>query len=458
MGNSNISKSSFRDPNGFIFIREGSLYRQVNHEYIDNYDMLMGSGLYDTLIKEELLIPHTEVNIKPEIPEKVYKIIKPEMLDFISYPYEWSFSELKDAALATIKIQKLAFEHGMSLKDSSAYNIQFRNGKPVFIDTLSFEKYVEGEPWVAYRQFCQHFFAPLALMCYKDIRLSQLFKIYIDGIPLDLASKLLPSKTRFKSSILLNIHMHAKSQKKHSSDASSEVVYKMSKTNFSALIESLEKSVKKLEWIPSGTEWGDYYTFTNYTDDSFKYKHDLVERFIDKTESKMIWDLGANTGEFSQIPAKKGIKTISFDIDPAAVEKNYIYCTKNDEKNVLPLILDLTNPSPSIGWNNEERMSLKERRHPDTVLALALIHHIAISNNVPFEPIAQFFASICSNLIIEFVPKSDSQVKILLATREDIFNEYTQESFEKEFRKYFNIICKEHIQDSERVLYLFKKL
>ncbi len=454
-----VLKSSFRDPNGFMFKRNDTLYRQVNHEYKDNYDLLMENGLYEKLILEGLLIPHEEVDIDPETPKKCYKILRPELIDFISYPYEWSFSELKDAALTTIRIQKIALEFGMSLKDSSSYNIQFKSGKPVFIDTLSFEKYYEGKPWVAYRQFCQHFLAPLALMSYTDIRLNQLLKIYIDGIPLDLASSLLPTKTRFKSSILLNIHLHAKSQEKYSSESSkNEKTIKMSRSYLSALLESLEGAVKKLQWKPGGTEWGEYYTFTNYSDSSFINKKKLVESYIKKTETKMLWDLGANTGEFSKIPAEKGITTISFDIDPAAVEKNYVNCKINNERNILPLILDLTNPSPSIGWNNEERMSIKERKLPDTVLALALIHHIAISNNVPFQNIAQFFVSICNNLIIEFVPKSDSQVKKLLATREDIFHEYNQDSFEKEFGRKFHIICKEQIQDSDRILYLFKKI
>ena len=184
--------SSFRDPSGFLFIREGVLYRQVNRAYAENYARLMESGLYAKLVKAGLLIPHTEANIDPPAPELAFKVICPERVPFISYPYEWSFGQLKDAALATLSIQKRALKAGMSLKDASAYNIQFYQAKPTLIDSLSFEIYQEGEPWVAYRQFCQHFLAPLALMAYRDVRLSQLLRVYIDGIPLDLASSLLP--------------------------------------------------------------------------------------------------------------------------------------------------------------------------------------------------------------------------------------------------------------------------
>jgi len=181
--------ASFRDPSGFLFSRQGVLYRQVNQIYAEHCDRLMSSDLYARLIKAGLLIPHEEVNVEPEEPSLAYKVIKPEPVRFISYPYEWSFSQLKDAALATLAIQMRALESGMVLKDASAYNIQFHHGKPMLIDTLSFEIYHEGDPWVAYRQFCQHFLAPLSLMANKDVRLGQLMRIYIDGIPLDLASR-----------------------------------------------------------------------------------------------------------------------------------------------------------------------------------------------------------------------------------------------------------------------------
>jgi len=205
--------SSFRDPSGFIFHKDGILYRQINESYKENYDHLINSELYDELVSNDLLIPHKEVIESPPLPEKAYKVIQPEKISFISYPYEWSFSQLKQAALTSLEIQKISMNFGMSLKDCSAFNIQMRNAKPILIDTLSFEKYQEGQTWKAYKQFCQHFLAPLALISYRDIRLSQLFRIYMDGIPLDLTSKLLPFRTRSMFSLLAHIHIHSKSQK-----------------------------------------------------------------------------------------------------------------------------------------------------------------------------------------------------------------------------------------------------
>lgn len=448
---------SFRDPSGFLFYRDGLLYRQVNIGYKENYDDLMNSGLYEALADAGLLISHKEVEIEGAKADETYKIIKPERIPFISYPYEWSFSQLRDAALTTLKIQKKALDFGISLKDCSAYNIQFRKGKPVLIDTLSFEKYCEGRPWVAYRQFCQHFLGPLALMSYTDIRLNQLFRIYIDGVPLDLLSSLLPFRTRFRLSLFSHIHLHAKSQRYYADKIVNTSGRKMTRLSFKGLVDNLESAIKKLNWQPKHTEWADYYEDTNYSVDALGHKKQVIAEFIERINLKYVWDLGANDGMFSRIASDKGIQTISFDIDPAAVEKNYLKCVKRNETNILPLLLDLTNPSPSIGWENSERMSLLERGPADTVFALALIHHLAISNNLPLNKIAGFFSRICKTLIIEFVPKSDSQVQRLLSTREDIFGNYKQEVFENEFKRYFTIQSSVKIKDSERTLYLMHR-
>ena len=453
-----VVHSSFRDPSGFVFWQGGSIYRQINRAYKDDFDHLLESGLYRALVEEGLLVRHEEVAFEGIGPELAYKLIKPEPLPFISYPYEWSFSQLKDAALTTLRIQKRALDFGMSLKDCSAYNIQFLRGKPIFIDTLSFENYSEGSLWVAYRQFCQHFLAPLALMSYRDVRLSQLSRTHLDGIPLDLASLLLPFRTRFSFSLLSHIHLHAKSQARYADKrVDTKRRPKLSRLGLVGIIDSLESGVKKLSWNPKGTEWGEYYEDTNYSTDAFQHKKQIVADFLEAIKPADIWDLGGNIGVFSRIASDKGIPTVSFDIDPAAVEKNYLESRRRGEANILPLLSDLTNPSPAIGWQNRERMSLVERGPADAALALALVHHLAISNNTPFAKIAEFFASICGSLIVEFVPKSDSQVQRLLATREDIFVDYTQQAFEREFAGCFDLERSQPISGSERTLYLMRR-
>ncbi|MBI5963317.1 MAG: class I SAM-dependent methyltransferase [Chloroflexi bacterium] len=450
--------ASFRDPSGFLFTRNGTLYRQINRAYSNDYARLMDSGLYGKLVKAGLLIPHVESDQLPAESDAAFKVIQPERVPFISYPYEWSFSQLKDAALTTLSIQKRALKLDMSLKDASAYNIQFMRGRATLIDTLSFEDYKEGQPWAAYKQFCQHFLAPLALMSYRDVRLSQLLRVYIDGVPLDLASALLPLKTKFNFGLLTHIHFHADAQKRYSDKAINprERRMSMSKQALIGLIESLENTIQKLIWKPAGTEWGDYYENTNYTDSAFEHKKQLVNEWALEKKPALVWDLGGNTGVFSREAALSGAFTVSFDIDPAAVEQNYRTVKSKKEQNVLPLVLDLTNPSPSLGWNNNERDSFAGRGPVDMALALAVIHHLAISNNVPLPQLAEFFASRCKWLVIEFVPKSDSQVQKLLSSREDIFPGYSREGFESAFSSRFLIRKAESVRDSERTLYLME--
>ena len=460
MTNSQQHDASFRDPSGFLFSRSGTLYRQVNQIYATDYEHLMSSGLYEKLVENGRLVSHREVEIEPANPALVYKVLEPERVPFISYPYEWSFGMLREAALTTLAIQKRALKAGMTLKDSSAYNIQFLCGKAALIDSLSFEVYNPGEPWVAYRQFCQHFLAPLALMALVDVRLSQLLRVYIDGVPLDLGSRLLPFRTRLNVGLLTHIHIHARAQKRYAGKEVSQAGRGagMSPQALRGLIDSLENTVKKLRWKPIGTEWGDYYEFTNYSDEAFEIKKRLVAAWSSRVNPKLVWDLGANAGVFSRAAGPGNAFVAAWDIDPCAVERNYLQMRKAKEQNILPLVLDLTNPSPSIGWHNRERASLSDRAPADLVLALALIHHLAISNNVPLPQVADFFADMGRWLVIEYVPKSDSQVQKLLKSRKDIFDGYTREGFEQAFSQRFKVHEVQQVGDSERVLYLMERI
>ncbi len=466
-----ILSASFRDPSGFLFTYQGTLFRQINQVYAEDYTRLMETGLYAKLVKAGLLVPHREVEASQagqSLAEKgeshpresqAFRFIQPERIPFISYTYEWSYGQLKDAALATLSIQKRALKMGMSLKDASAYNIQFFHGRPTLIDTLSFENYREGEPWVAYRQFCQHFLAPLALMAYQDVRLSQLLRIYIDGIPLDLASRLLPARTRLNFGLYTHIHLHASAQRKYAEVRLQEVRRgrTMSRQALLGLIESLISTVRKLAWKPSGTEWADYYEATNYSEAGFAHKMNLVGDWLARIKPSLVWDLGANTGVFSRQAVKNGAYCVGGDIDPAAVERNYRQIKADKEDRLLPLVIDLTNPSPALGWQNQERASWIERGPADAVLALALIHHLAISNNVPLARIADFLAGLGEWLIIEFIPKTDSQVEKLLRSRKDIFDEYTREDFERIFQGRYDVQASSDLRNSERRVYLMRR-
>jgi hypothetical protein len=457
-----VVPSSFRDPSGFVFTRDGVLYRQVNSPAREHYDLMMESGLYRALTDAGLLVSHEEAEPSLAPVDGAYKVLRPERIPFVSYPYEWCFGQLKDAALATIRIQRMAMDHGMSLRDASAFNIQFRAGKPVLIDTLSFERLREGSPWAAYRQACQHFLAPLALARYRDVRLMQLTRVHLDGIPLDLAAGLLPFRARMRLPLLLHLFMHARSQLRHQADAE-DASGRQRRTRpfttqaFRGLLDSLEKAVAKLEWSPRRSAWAGYYAEAeSYSREAMDHKQHLVGEFLDRSAARSAWDLGANTGLFSRMAAARGMHTVAFDLDPAAVEANYGEMLREGESNLLPLVMDLVNPSPGIGWENRERQALSERGPTELVLALALVHHLAIGNNVPLERLASFLLGMCTWLIIEFVPKSDPKVQGLLSVREDVFPGYTQEGFERAFGERFDILAGEQIKDSDRIVYLMR--
>ena len=459
----NKHKSSYRDPSGFIFTKDNIIFRAINNIYKENYIYFMESGLYKELCSKNYIIPHEETEELNNIisDENIFKIIKPKKIPFITYPYEWCFSQLKYAAILTLKIQKIALKYNMILKDASAYNIQFLDGKPIFIDTLSFEMYNGDSTWIAFNQFTKHFIVPLILMSYKDIRLNQLLISNIDGIPVDLANNILPISSKLNPFVFMNIKMQTKFQKKYENKDQNVVENKDINNNKDKLINLniyLQDNLNKLKLKLKNTEWGEYYSATNYDDISFQHKKTIVEDFINISNPTSLWDFGANNGLFTRIASNKNINSLAFDIDPLACEFNYNQIKENNEKNILPVLFDLTNPSPSIGWANEERDSISYRDKPDIIMALALIHHLAISNNLNFDKIANYFSSLSKKLIIEFVPKEYSQVQKLLLTRKDIYEEYNIEHFETSFSKYYKIINKKNINNSKRTIYLMEKL
>ena len=450
-----ILPASFRDPSGFMFERDGVLFRQINPVFQPHYDHFITSGLYETLARERLIIRHEDLT-SHAAPHSAaaYKTLKPERIPFILYPYEMCFSQLKDAALATLQIQKLALAHGMSLKDASAYNVQFHEGTPLLIDTLSLETHEPGTPWVAYRQFCQHFLAPLALMSLTDIRLHQLLRTHIDGVPLDLASTLLGWSSHFRFGILAHLHFHARAQRKHSAGLTApKESATMSSNATLGVLSSLENAVHSLKWASRETEWSNYYEYTNYSSDTLLAKQETVSRMIAAVKPTTTWDLGANTGRFSRLASRGGAFTVAFDMDPGATEINYLNCKADGDTRLLPVVMDLSNPSPSLGWDHDERDSLKRRGPADLILALALIHHLAISNNVPLRKVSRFLSGIGKALIIEWVPKADSNAQRLLHSRKDVFDHYTQTDFDEAFEMDFHIHDRVALGQSGRVLY-----
>ncbi len=455
--------ASFRDPSGFVYRRDGVLLRQIEPVYAEDWRALVASGLMTRLQDAGKLVRHEEADLALAARPGAVAVLRPEVIDTISHPFEWAFSQLKDAALLTLDVAEQALGAGMVLKDASAYNVAFHQGRPVFLDTLSFERRVEGSPWVAYRQFCQHFLAPLALMSRVDIRLSQLLRVHVDGVPLDLASALLPTSSWFTPGLLMHVHLHARSQRKHASDAAAPAApaapTSFSPQAFLGLLESLRGAITGLDWNPVGTEWADYYQRNNnYGSDGLEHKAAVLGAMLDRVKPATVWDLGGNTGRFSRVASARGARVVTWDVDPACVEAHWREVRRAGETTVLPLLLDLTNPSSGMGWAGEERDGLAGRGPVDCVMALGLVHHLAISNNVPLGRVGRYLAQLGRTVILEFVPKEDSQVVKLLATRKDVFPDYHRAGLEAAFAPYLALEEAVDIPGMTRTLYRFRAL
>jgi ribosomal protein L11 methylase PrmA len=445
--------ASYRDPSGFVFVQNNELYRQVNKTYAEDYELLLSSGLYDALIQKKWLVEHEEVaagNLSPE----AYKILKARQLAFINYPYEWCFSQYKDAALLTLRMQQLSMKHGMSLKDATPFNIVFDASNPVFIDSLSFEKYDASKSWVAYRQFCESFLAPLLLAAYHHPDLTRMMITYPDGIPLDICASLLPFHTKLKS--LASLHIHLQSGIKGSDKPTKGKSTAFSAEKLNRILDHLVNGISSLQLNKNISTWSDYYTNTILQDNYFKDKEKIMSGLVEKTKFSSAIDLGSNTGEFAIMMEKKGSDVIALDIDPLCIERLFIY-TAEKKLKITSLVSDLLNPAPALGWDNQERHSLMQRLNADLILALALVHHLCIGRNLPFGKLAETISRMGQFLIIEFVPKDDEKVQQLLRHREDIFHDYNEENFLLAFCRYFNVIESAKVGNSGRTIFLMKK-
>jgi hypothetical protein len=446
--------SSYRDNNGFVFKQDGMVYRYVQPVYEEHYARLMNSGLYDELVKSRKLIAHQEIEVPGKFDFKEGRLLMPEQVPFISYPYEWSFDMWKDAALLTLQIANASLKKEMILKDATPFNIQFVKAKPVFIDTLSFENYTAGEPWIAYRQFCECFLAPLLLMHYCHPATSRLFTVYPNGIPMNVLSTLLPRRSKWHMNTMLHVHLQAKLSGRQKQKSANENNF--SKQKLEILLKGLESFVQKLSPKKVKTTWDDYYTGTILGDEYLNAKTALVKSFASEIKFGNVIDLGANDGHFSLIFTRDK-QVVAADADPNCINELYLKIKKEKAENILPLVNDLMMPSPAIGWNNAERDSIISRLNAGLVMALALVHHLAIANNVPLSFIADWLSGIADNLLIEFVPKSDEKVKLLLQNRKDIFEKYTLENFRSTFAERFHLIKEEKIGNTDRVLFLMKR-
>ena len=458
----NVDAGSFRDRSGHVFLKNGRILRSVSPYAAEDFQFVRGSGLLDDLVRSKRLLPFQLVDpdILRDSGERPVHVLEHPRLDHVSYPYEWPFPVLKAAALLHLDIHLTALERGVNLSDASAYNIQFKGTEPVFIDHLSFRRYQEGEYWAAHRQFCESFLNPLLLRSECGVAPNDWYRGRLNGISVTDMSRLLPLKSKFSWNVLSHVVLQARFQKS-GDQRSAERSLARRKLPLSALVrilEAMRKWIEKLQPTDTGnTVWQTYSQNSGYADDDFSTKAAVVTDFVKTMRPELVWDMGCNTGEFSKLALEAGARAvIGYDSDQGALENAYTRA-RVEGLNLLPLYLDVTNPPPDQGWDETERKGIFSRARADGVLALALVHHIAITHNVPLERVIDWLVKLAPAGVIEFVPKQDDMVKKLLSLRDDIFHDYSPELFIHHLRARARIARKETLPRSGRILVIYQR-
>lgn len=454
--------ASFRDPSGRVFKKEDRIFRLIFEHGAEDYQLVRDTNFPSKMAELEKFIQAKEIS--PEIIEssnlKSRFVLEHPILPFISYPYEWCFPMLKKAALLHLELQIKALEENLVFSDASAYNIQFKGSHPIFIDWLSLRPYQEGQIWNGHRQFCEQFLNPLLLRSLLGVCHNSWYRGNLEGISSDEISKLLPWYKKFSRNIFLHVELPVKMNnfaKNDKSDSASNLNSKLPKASLNNIFKQLQSWISKLKPLTtSSSTWGNYESMHCYQQEEVSKKQQFVSEFIQSTKPKIVWDLGCNTGEYSEIALKEGAhQVIGFDYDQSSLEKSFDRAEKNN-LNFLPLFLDGANPSPDQGWNSQERPGLLKRRNAGAILALAFEHHLAIGRNIPLSDLIDWITHLAPTGVIEFVPKEDPNLQRMLSLREDIFSDYTEQNFRSILEKKCRIIRSKIVSQKGRILYWYE--
>lgn len=466
--------ASFRDPANRVFYADGQVLRGLNAEAVEDWTALSGSRFFATLTDQGKICATEPLGdaVPAELASGWDLVLRHERIPFVSYPYEWSFAMLRDAALLHLEMLLAALDEGVTTKDGSAYNLQWRGARPVFIDIGSFERARDGEPWAGYRQFCQTMLYPLLLQSHLGVAFQPWLRAQIDGIEPGQLRKIFGGFRRFKPGVLKHVHLHDAVQARFSKDTTQSVRADLRAAGYSreltiATVRALRKLVTKLEWRPPATHWASYQDTCTYTEDDRGRKVEFVGRSLaaaaagshgDGAASAsglgLVMDLGANDGTYSRIAAEHADYVLAVEADDAVVDQLYRALSAEGNRRILPLVMDLANPSPGIGWRGRERASLEQRGPADAVLALAVVHHLAIGRNVPLPDVVDWLAALGRRVVVEFVDPEDPMARRLLANKPaGLFEDYRRDHFEKLLAERFTIESREELPSGTRALY-----
>ncbi len=452
---------SFRDPHSGILLAGNRVYRYFSADAAKDFGDLTEDGLLASFVESGWVIESTPID-RGDAPH-VYAaapnaalIVEHPRLPFISYPYEWPFEMLREAALLQLEITLTALDAGFMLKDATPYNFQFVRGKPLLIDIGSFERYEEGTPWMAYTQFCKTFFNPLLMQAFTAMPFQPWLRSSLEGIDPAHLNSVLPLRRKFRRAVFLDVVLQASLNRRRSSskpvDGQERKTRPIPKAVIVGTLKRLRGAISSLKRRAGGSGWLDYEAqCPSYTPEAIEFKDRFVEDAVRVAQPQMVWDLGCNVGRYSTIAGRHANYVVAIDGDEPTVGAMYERAEAGE--NVLPLVEDLLNPSPGQGWAHSERQSLESRGPADFALSLALVHHLAIAGNVPLTKIAEWLASVTRAGVVEFVPKADPMVQTLLRNRRDVFDDYSQEGLEAALGRHFEIKESVNIPASQRTLY-----
>lgn len=455
-----LEPGSYRDRNGVVFYQDDTVFRGLSAKALANWERLSTASFFGeqvalgTIVATNRTTPEREAQIGSDWTA----VLTHARIPFISYPYEWTFGMLKDAALLHLSLLEAALGAGMILKDSSAYNIQWQGARPVFIDIPSFEALRQGEPWGGYRQFCELFLYPLMLQAYKGVEFRPWLRGSIDGIPASELRPLLSMRDLARPGVLLHVVAQNALQRRYSSSSRS-ARNSLTEAGFDERliarnVAGLKKIIGRMVTAGTKTPWADYARTHSYDDAEFQAKLGFVREAAEHRHWRLVWDLGCNAGAFSHIAAEHADYVVAMDGDWMAVEAFYqSQKASADDKNILPLVVNLADPSPSQGWRGLERKSLPDRGRPELTLCLALIHHLVIGANIPLRDFLGWLASLGTALVIEFVGRGDEMVEALLHNKDERYADYSLENFERILGERYTVRKKLSLKDGKRWIY-----
>lgn len=445
---------SFRDRDGRVFERAGEIYRLVSDAALLDWRSLRETRCYRGAVERGTLIETREAEgIASEVAGRRWAgVLHHEKVPFVSYPYEWSFGMLRDAALLQLELLAGALEEGLNLKDGSAYNVQWRGAKPVFIDILSFQRF-DGRPfWPGYRQFCQMFLNPLLLQAWRNIAFQPLLRGSLEGITPRQCRRMLRTRDFFRRGALTHVLLH--SQLEGMTGSGPRVIGPpQGPQSVQHNVRGLRRIIRSLEWRPGQSTWSEYAQCNSYSAEDHAAKREFVATASAASRRRLVYDFGANTGEYSRLAAEHADLVIALDADAVAVDRMYRELVKSGVTNVQPLVFDLADPSPGLGWRNRERRPLEERGKPDLVLSLAVIHHLVLGRNLPLTEVLDWFAGLTKELVIEFVDLEDPMVRLMQANRQDRDPDYTLERFETLLQERFRVVRRVTLPSGTRTLF-----